>query len=135
MDLDAARTFLTDHHRSVLSTRRADGEPQMSPVVHAVLDGAVCISTREPAMKVRNLRRDPRVSLIALQDGFFGDWVQVDGTATIVPLPEAMDGLVAIYRQVAGDHDDWNDFRQAMVRDRRVVIRIDIERAGPDVSG
>ena len=135
MDLDAARAFLAEHHRSVLCTTRGDGRPQMSPVVHAVLDGAVCVSSREPAMKVRNLQRDPRASLIALPDGFFGQWVQVDGTATIVGLPEAMDGLVAVYRQVAGEHEDWDDFRAAMERERRVVIRIELERAGPDVSG
>jgi PPOX class probable F420-dependent enzyme len=136
MDLESAAAFLRQHHRSVLATHRADGRPQLSPVVHAVDDeGRVLISSREPAYKVHNLRRDPRASLCAIPDTFFGQWIQVDGTAEIVSLPEAMDGLVFAYRQIAGEHPDWDDYRAAMVRERRVVIRIPIERAGPDRSG
>src|SRR3954447_26370037 len=136
MDLAIARKFLAEHHRSVLCTHRADGRPQMSPVVHAIdEEGRVCISTREPAFKVRNLTRDPRASVLALSDGFQGQWVQADGTAEIVRLPEAMDLLIATYRQVAGEHPDWDDYRQAMERDQRVIIRITIGRAGPDRSG
>ena len=87
MDLSAARDFLRAHHRSVLATTRADGRPQMSPVVHAVTDeGRLLISSREPAYKVRNVRRDPRVSLLAISDGFFGEWVQADGTAEVARL-------------------------------------------------
>jgi PPOX class probable F420-dependent enzyme len=97
--------------------------------------GRVIISTREPAMKVRNARRDPRVSLVAFPDAFFGDWVQVEGTAEIVELPEAMELLVDYYRRVSGDHPDWDDYRAAMQRDRRVILRFAIDRAGPDVSG
>jgi PPOX class probable F420-dependent enzyme len=93
------------------------------------------VSTREAAMKVANLRRDPRVSLCVLNDGFFGDWIQVDGTATIVSLPEAMELLVEYYRSLSGEHPDWDEYRAAMERDRRVLVRIDIERAGPDRSG
>jgi PPOX class probable F420-dependent enzyme len=108
----------------------------MSPIVHAVdAEGRVCVSSREPAFKVRNLERDPRVSLLAMQDNFYGEWVQVDGRATIVHLPDAMELLVEYYRQVAGEHPDWDDYRAAMERDRRVIIRIDIDRAGPDRAG
>jgi PPOX class probable F420-dependent enzyme len=136
MDLNTAREFLRAHQRSVLSTHRGDGRPQMSPVVHAVDDdGRLLISSREPAFKVRNIRRDPRVSLLALSDGFFGDWVQADGTAEIVSLPEAMELLVEYYRRVSGEHPDWDDYRRAMVTDRRCMIRISIERAGPDRHG
>lgn len=136
MDLDGARAFLADHHHAVLITLRADGRPQASPVMAGVdADGKVAISTREPAVKTRNVRRDPRVSLCVLSDGFVGPWVQVDGRAEIVPLPEAMDGLIDLYRSAAGEHPDWDDFRAAMERDRRVLLRIDIERAGPDRSG
>jgi len=136
MDLDAARQFLTDHSRSVLATARRDGRPQMSPVVHAVDDrGRVMISTREPAYKVTNIGRDPHVSLCALPDGCFGDWAQIDGTAEIVSLPEAMDLLVELYRKVAGEHPDWDEYRQAMVSEQRCVIRITIERAGPSRRG
>ena len=136
MDLDEARQYLKDHKRSVLATLRRDGRPQLTPVVHAVDDkGRVLISTREPAFKVRNLRRDPRASLCAIPDGFFGGFAQIDGTASIVSLPEAMDVLVDYYRRLAGEHPDWDEYRAAMERDRRCVIRIEIERAGPDRSG
>jgi PPOX class probable F420-dependent enzyme len=136
MDLDQARAYLKEHHRSVLATRRTDGRPQLSPVVHGVDDdGRVLISSREPAYKVRNLRRDPHASLCAVPDRFFGQWIQIDGSAEIVSLPEAMDLLVFSYRQIAGEHPDWDDYRSAMERERRVVIRISMERAGPDRSG
>ncbi len=136
MDIDEARVFLGANHHSVIITRKPDGTPQPSPVVHGVdAAGRVVVSSREPAYKVRNLRRDPLVSLCAFGDGFFGPWVVVEGTATIVALPEAMDGLVELYRQVSGEHDDWDDYRAAMHRDRRVVIALEIGRAGPDVSG
>jgi PPOX class probable F420-dependent enzyme len=98
-------------------------------------EGRVLISTREPAIKTRNLRRDPRASLCVFTDGFFGEWVQVDGEAEIISLPEAMDLLVDYYRRAAGEHENWDEYRAAMTRDRRVIVRITITRAGPDVSG
>jgi PPOX class probable F420-dependent enzyme len=98
-------------------------------------DGRVIISTREPAMKVRNIRRDPRISLVAFTDAFFGPWIQVEGTAEIVELPEALELLVDYYRRATGEHPDWDDYRAAMVRDQRVLVRFEIERAGPNVSG
>ncbi len=136
MDLDRARAFVRENHRAVGSTRRADGQPQLSPVVCGVdADGMITVSTRETAMKVKNLRRDPRVSLCVLNDGFFGNWIQVDGIADIVSLPEAMELLVEYYRSLSGEHPDWDEYRAAMERDQRVLVRIDIERAGPDRSG
>jgi PPOX class probable F420-dependent enzyme len=136
MELDRAREFLRENHRAVMVTRRANGDPQLSPVLCSIdAEGSVDVSTREAAMKVANLRRDPRVSLCVLNDGFFGDWIQVDGTATIVSLPEAMELLVEYYRSLSGEHPDWDEYRAAMERDRRVIVRIDIERAGPDRSG
>jgi PPOX class probable F420-dependent enzyme len=136
MQPDAAREYLRANHHSVLIARKPDGTPQPSPVVHGVdADGRVLVSSREPAYKVRNLRRDPRVSLCAFPDKFFGRWIVVEGEATVVSLPDAMEPLVDLYRQVAGDHKDWDEFRAAMERERRVIIRVDIERAGPDVSG
>lgn len=108
----------------------------MSPVTCALdSNGHVMISTRETAVKTKNVRRDPRASLCVFTDGFFGDWVQVDGTAEIVSLPAAMELLVDYYRAVAGEHPDWDDYRAAMRRDRRVIIQITITRAGPDISG
>ena len=136
MDLGAAREFLRDHHRAVLITHREDGRPQSSPVLVAPDDeGRACVSTREGAMKVRNVERDPRASLCVLSEEFFGPWIQVDGTAEIVRLPEAMDELVALYRRVAGEHPDWDDYRAAMARERRVVLRVSLAHAGPDRSG
>jgi PPOX class probable F420-dependent enzyme len=136
MTPDEARDFLADHHRAVMATFRSDGRPAMSPVTVAVDDaGRVLVSTRETAMKVKHLRRDPRVALCVMNDAFYGTWAQVEGTAEIVPLPEAMDLLVDYYRRVAGEHPDWDDYRAAMVRDKRVVVRLAIERAGPTKQG
>ena len=136
MEPALALEFLRSHHRAVLATFRADGLPQLSPVLAAVDDASrVLISTREAAAKTRNLRRDPRASLCVISDGFFGDWVQLDGTAEVVALPGAMDLLVGYYRLVAGEHPDWDDYRAAMERDRRVILRLTISRAGPDYSG
>jgi PPOX class probable F420-dependent enzyme len=136
MDLDAAREFLHDHHRAVLATFRRDGRPQLSPVMCACDEkGRVLISTRETAVKTHNLRRDPRVSLCVMNDGFFGGWVQVEGEAEVISLPEAMDLLVDYYRRISGEHPDWQDYRSAMTRERRVAVRVTLTRAGPDVSG
>jgi PPOX class probable F420-dependent enzyme len=136
MDTGRAAGFLRAHHRAVLATSRSDGRPQLSPVTCTVDDeGRVLISTREPAIKTRNLRRHPQASLCVFTDNFFGDWVQVDGDAEIIPLPDAMDLLVDYYRRISGEHPDWDDYRAAMIRDRRVIVRITITRAGPDVSG
>ncbi|NUW43509.1 PPOX class F420-dependent oxidoreductase [Nonomuraea rhodomycinica] len=136
MDLDKARDFLRRAHRAVLHTRHADGRPQLSPVLVGVdAEGRIVISTRETAVKTRNARRDPQVSICAFTDGFFGEWVQVDGTARVVSLPEAMDHLVSYYRDVSGEHPDWDDYRAAMERERRVVLLVTPTHAGPDVHG
>jgi PPOX class probable F420-dependent enzyme len=136
MDLEAARKFIRNNHRAVMMTRRANGDPQLSPVVCAVAaDGRVTVSTRETALKVKNLRRDPRTSLCVLNEGFFGDWVQVDGTAEVVSLPDAMEPLVEYYRSLAGEHQDWDEYRAAMERERRVLVRVELDRAGPDRRG
>jgi PPOX class probable F420-dependent enzyme len=136
VDADAAREFVRANHRAVLATRRQDGRPQLSPVSVGVgPDGRLRISTRETAMKTRNVRRDPYVSLCVMNDAFYGEWAQVEGTAEVVGLPEAMDLLVEYYRDVAGEHPDWDDYRAAMERERRVMLLIDVERAGPTISG
>jgi PPOX class probable F420-dependent enzyme len=136
MDLDEAREVVRQQARAVLATMRADGTPQMSPVLVAVDDaGHVLVSTRETALKVRNLRRDPRLWLCVLPDGFFGRWVQGEGTAEIVSLPDAMEDLVDYYRRVSGEHENWADYRAAMERERRVLLRVTITRAGPDRAG
>jgi PPOX class probable F420-dependent enzyme len=94
-------------------------------------DGKVVISTREGAYKTRNLRRDPTVVVCVLSDDFFGRWIQIDGTAQIVSLPEAMDGLVDYYRRISGEHPDWDDYRRAMQDQQRVLVRVSIDAAGP----
>jgi PPOX class probable F420-dependent enzyme len=136
MDLGQATDFLRVHHRAVLATSRADGRPQLSPVLCvADSDGRILISTRETALKTRNARRDGHASLCVFTDGFFGEWVQVEGDAEVISLPAAMELLVDYYRRVAGEHSDWADYRAAMERDRRVILRVTPTRAGPDVSG
>ena len=136
MDIDQARSFVEKNHRAVLATTRRDGRPQLSPVAVGVDSaGHVVVSTRETAMKTANLRRDPKVTVCVMNDGFYGEWIQIDGTAEVVPLPEAMDGLVEYYRGVAGEHPDWDDYRAAMERERRVLVRVTVERAGPDRAG
>lgn len=136
MDLDEARDFVRANHRAVLATMRRDGTPQLSPVTCGVDDsGAVIVSTRETAAKTKNVRRDPRAWLCVLSDGFFGQFVQVEGAVSVVSMPEAMEGLVDYYRSISGEHPDWDDYRETMVRDQRVLLRLELSRAGPDFSG
>jgi PPOX class probable F420-dependent enzyme len=136
MDIEEARQFLRDNHNAVLATIRQNGDPAMAPIAAGVDDqGYAVISSRETAYKVKHLRRDPRAWLCVLNDKFYGAWVSIEGRATIVSLPEAMDGLVDYYRRLAGEHPDWDDYRKAMERDKRVLIRIAIERVGPQVQG
>jgi PPOX class probable F420-dependent enzyme len=136
MDVAAAQEFIRHNHRAVLATFRKDGRPALSPVTVVVDDaGRVVISTRQTAMKTKHLRRDPRIAVTAFTDAFYGDFVQVEGSAEIVELPEAMELLVDYYRRAAGEHPDWDDYRAAMERDQRVIVRFAIERAGPTVAG
>jgi PPOX class probable F420-dependent enzyme len=132
--IDEARAFLSVHHRAVMATRRRDGRPQLTPVSAGIdAEGRGIVSSTETTAKVANLWRDPWVSLCVTTERFFGAWVTVEGRATIVQMPEALEPLVDYYRRVAGkEHPDWDDYRRAMREDRRVLIRIDLERAvGP----
>ncbi len=136
MDIGRATSFLSTHPRAIFATMRSDGRPQLSPVVVAVDDdGRVLISTRETAIKAKNVARDPRASVCVINDGFFGEWIQAEGNAELIHLPEAMPILEDYYRRISGEHPDWDDYREAMRRDKRLIIRIAIDRAGPDVSG
>ncbi|ANZ37407.1 PPOX class F420-dependent enzyme [Lentzea guizhouensis] len=136
MDLDQAREVLRSQHRAVFTAMKSDGTPAMSPVLVALDDnGDVLVSTRATAYKTKQVQRDPRVWLCVLPDSFFGRWIQVEGTATVVPLPDAMDLLVEYYRTISGEHDDWDDYRAAMEREQRVVLRIALTGAGPDKTG
>jgi PPOX class probable F420-dependent enzyme len=136
MDIAQAVGFMRSHHRAVLHTFRRDGSPQLSPVAVGVDDeGRAVISSRETAMKTKNLLRDPRAALCVLNDGFFGEWCFAEGPTEVIHLPEAMDLLIAYYRQLSGEHPDWDEYRSAMERDQRVILRITVERAGPNISG
>ncbi|MDE0169952.1 MAG: PPOX class F420-dependent oxidoreductase [bacterium] len=136
MDNREARNFINSNHRGILLTYRPGGAPQMSPIIAGVdTDGYVVVSSRETAYKVGNLHRDHRASLCMFTDGFFGGWIQVDGVADVLSLPEAMEPLVDYYRSLSGEHPDWDDYRDAMRRERRVLIRIAIERVGPTRFG
>jgi PPOX class probable F420-dependent enzyme len=128
MDADQARTFLQSNHHVVLVTRRKDDRLQASPVVAGVNDaGDIVISVTEDRAKTKNVRRDPRVTLCCFTDAFFGPSGQVDGTAEIIPMPDALPELVALYRQVSGEHPDWADYERAMTEDRRCILRISVD--------
>lgn len=136
MDLDRARDFLRRHHRAVMATTHPSGRLQLTPVTVGVdEEGRAVVSTRETARKTRNIARDPHVELCVVTDAFFGDWIYLEGKAEIVHLPEAMELLVDYYRRARGEHPDWADYRAAMERERRVMVRVTIDRAGPDVHG
>jgi PPOX class probable F420-dependent enzyme len=137
VDLDEAREFLRANHRAVMATTRRDGTPQMSPIAVTVDgDGFAVVSTRETAMKVKNLRRDPRAWICVIPDSFYGGpFIQIEGDVTIVDLPEAMEGLVDYYRSISSEHPDWDDYRAAMERDKRVLLKLALTRAGPDTAG
>lgn len=136
MELGDAKAFLKNNHRAILITHRLSGRLQISPVLVGLDgDGRAVISTRETAYKTKNLRRDPHATLCVFDDGFYGSWIRIEGRAEVVSLPDAMDGLVDYYRGISGEHPDWDDYRAAMEKQRRVLLRIDIEQAGPDRSG
>jgi len=136
MDLDEARAFLTENHRGVLATRATNGRLQQSPVIATIdAEGRAVISSRETAYKVRNLRSDPWAQLCAFTDKFFGPWLFIEGTAEIVSLPDAMEPLIDYYKRFPGENPDWDDYRARMERERRVLLRLTIERAGPDQQG
>ena len=128
--------FVRTRHRLILLTSRADGRPQLSPVSGGVdAEGRIVVSTYPDRAKAVNLRRDPAASVMVLSEEWNDAWVQVDGTAEVIDQPEAIEPLVDYYRCIAGEHPDWDEYRRAMEDQRRVVVRIEIERAGPDQHG
>ncbi len=136
MDLDKAREFVRHHHRAVLATRTADGGIQQSPVLVGVDEQSrLVVSSREAAYKTKNLRRDPWVQLCVLSDRFFGEWIFVEGETEVISLPEAMEPLVDYFRSVSGEHDNWDEYRESMRREKRVLLRVEPLRAGPDRRG
>ncbi|MEU4337130.1 PPOX class F420-dependent oxidoreductase [Micromonospora lupini] len=136
VDRDTLLDFLRPRHRVVLMTTRADGRPQSSPV-SAGIDGQgrLVVSTYPERAKVTNIRRDPRVSACVLSDDWNGPWVQLDGTAEVLDLPEALEPLVEYFRSISGEHPDWDDYRAAMVRQGKSLIRVTIDAWGPIATG
>ncbi|MEN3537962.1 PPOX class F420-dependent oxidoreductase [Microbispora sp. NPDC004025] len=128
--------FVRDRHRAILITARRDGGPQASPVSCGVdAEGRIVVSTYPERAKTRNARRDPRVSVVVLSDDFDGPWVQVDGTAEVLDLPEALEPLVEYYRSISGEHPDWEEYRAAMVRQGKSLVRITPTSWGPVATG
>jgi len=132
-DIAKAREFVAANPRGVLTTYRRDGQAQLSPVSAGVdAEGRIVISVTEDRAKTKNARRDPRVALCVFTEGFYGPWVQVEGTAEFADGPDRIDALVDYYRRLSGEHPDWDDYRAAMERDRRVLLRFSVVRAsGP----
>ncbi len=127
--------FLRPRHRAVLLTRRREGV-QLSPVTYGVDgEGRVVVSTYPQRAKARNARRDPAVSLCVLSDDFDDPWVQVDGRAEVLDLPEAIEPLVEYFRSISGEHPDWAEYRAAMVRQGKALLRITIDSWGPVATG
>ncbi|MBB2914476.1 PPOX class probable F420-dependent enzyme [Streptosporangium becharense] len=133
---DRLLDFLRHRHRALLITARRDGRPQASPVTCGVdAEGRIVVSTYPERAKAANARRDPGVSVVVLSDDFDGPWVQVDGTAEVLDLPEALEPLVEYYRAVSGEHPDWDEYRAAMVRQGKSLLRVTPERWGPVATG
>lgn len=128
--------FVRARHRMVLTTYRADGSLQSSPVSGGVdAEGRIVIATYPQRAKTANLRCRPRASVVVLSDEFDGPYVQVDGDAEVVDLPEALEPLVEYFRSIAGEHPDWDEYRQAMVDQRKCLIRVTPQRWGPVATG
>lgn len=136
VDRDALLGFLRPRHRGILVTNRADGRPQVSPVTFGTdAAGLLVVATYPGRAKVRNLRRDPRATMCVLSDEWDDAWVQVDGMAEVLDLPAALEPLVDYYRAISGEHPDWADYRAAMVRQGKSLVRITPERWGPVATG
>lgn len=128
--------FVRPRHLAVLITTRADGAPQASPVTCGLdTGGRIVISSYPERAKTVNARRRPDVSVLVLSDDFGDAWVQVDGIAEVIDMPEALDGLVEYYRVISGEHPDWAAYREAMVRQGKSLIRITPARWGPIATG
>lgn len=136
VDRNALLDFVRPRHRMILVTRRADGSPQLSPVTGGLdADGRIVISTYPERAKVRNLRRDPRAAVLVLSDEWNGPWVQVDGTAEVLDLPDALEPLVEYFRAISGEHPDWDEYRRAMQEQGKSLVRVTPQHWGPVATG
>ena len=136
VDLAGLLDFVRPRHHGILLTTRADGMPQGSPVTMGVDDaGRIVVSTYPERAKTRNAKRNPQATVIVLSDDFGGAWVQVDGTAEVIDIPDSVEPLVEYYRSISGEHPDWDEYREAMVRQGKSLIRVTPTRWGPLATG
>lgn len=135
VDRDELLEFIRPRHRAVLFTYRVDGTPQGSPVTCGVVDGALVVSTYPDRAKAINVRRTGRAGAVVVSDEWNGPWVQVDGPAEVIDGEAAVEPLVEYYRSISGEHPDWNEYRQAMRRQNKSLIRVTPERWGPVATG
>jgi PPOX class probable F420-dependent enzyme len=133
---DELLEFIRTRHHAIVITVRGDGRPQASPVTCGVDDeGRIVIATYPERAKTRNARRDPRVSVLFLSDDFGGAWVQVDGTGEVLDVPDAVEPLVDYYRAISGEHPDWAEYREAMLKQGKSLLRVTPGRWGPVATG
>lgn len=136
VDREGLLHFVRPRHKVLLGTRRRDSSTQLSPVTAGVdAEGRIVVSTYPERAKVTNLRRDPAATALVLSDEWNGPWVQVDGPAEILDLPDALEPLVEYFRVISGEHSDWDEYRQAMQRQGKCLIRLTPERWGPIATG
>ena len=136
VDREELTEFVRPRHRLLLATTRSDGRPQISPVTGGVDDqGRIVISSYPGRAKTRNAERDPRVSVVVMSEDWNGPWVQVDGDAEVLHMPEALDGLVDYFRCISGEHPDWQEYRAAMRLQNKSLIRVTPTRWGPIATG
>lgn len=136
VELDDLLDFVRPRHRFLLITQRADGTPQASPVTGGVDDsGRLVIATYPERAKTRNARAREDVSVVVISDEWDGPWVQVDGTCEVLDVPEALDGFVEYFRNISGEHSDWDEYRQAMIDQGKSLLRITPRSWGPVATG
>ncbi|MGY0025173.1 PPOX class F420-dependent oxidoreductase [Streptomyces sp. cg35] len=136
VSLDELLDFVRPRHRALLITARADGTPQASPLTCGVDDsGRIVVSTYPERAKTRNAKRNPRVSVLVLSDDWNGPWVQVDGTAEVLDSPDSVEPLVEYFRNISGEHPDWDEYREAMIKQGKSLIRVTPQKWGPIATG
>lgn len=127
--------FVATRHRGVFNSTRADGRPQASLVTMGLHEGDILVATYPTRAKVANVRKNPAASMVVMSDEFNGEWVQLYGTASVVDLPDAVDALVDYFRSIRGDHDNWDEYREAMEFQQKCAIRMTIDEWGPIARG
>lgn len=136
VDRTEMEDFVRPRHRGVLLTIRRDGRPQSSLVTMGLdTSGRVVVSSYPERAKSMNAKRNPATSMVVMSDEFGGEWIQLDGTAEVLDMPEALDGLVEYFRVISGEHPDWDEYREAMAHQGKCLIRLTIDQWGPISKG